>query len=114
MIATLPIGAKLAPQIICALPLGILKVVFAVTRGLPDIHHGPGHAGPAPQCRDPAVHQRHLAARGGVLDYAAAEGAEGGGRGPEGAEDGGGGGRDHGVAAFLVVVFVRDFVDEAG
>jgi hypothetical protein len=115
MIATLPIGAKLAAQIIGALALGILKVVFAVTRGLPDIHHGAGHARPARQRGDPAVHQRHLTARGGVLDDTAAEGPEGGSGGPEGTEDGGGcrAGGGGGVAAFFLVVFVRDFIDEA-
>lgn len=71
MIIPLPIRPKLPPQIIITLILRILKVVFPVTRRLPDIHDGVWDSLLGGEVGHFAVHQGDLAVVR-VLDYAAA------------------------------------------
>ena len=102
------IGAKLAAQVVGALVVRVLKVVFAVGAGLPNVKDGAGDGLAGQQVGDGAVHLADAAAGGGILDDGGAIVAEGSIGGPKGAEDGGGGR----VNVALCDDFVGDFVDE--
>ncbi|KUI59071.1 hypothetical protein VP1G_06335 [Cytospora mali] len=109
-VAAVLVGPELAAQVVGALVLGVLEVVLAIGRGLPDVEDGAGN-GLAVEVGDGAVHLGDAATLGcGVNDDTAAKLAEGRVGGPEGAQDGGGG-RVH---ASLGNDLVRDLIDEAG
>lgn len=82
------VGLELAAQVVGALVLGVLEVVFAVGAGLPDVEDGVRDGLAGEQIRDGAVHQSNAAGGVGVLDDGAAVFAEGGVGRPEGAQDG--------------------------
>jgi hypothetical protein len=103
------ISPELPPEVIIGLILRILEVVFAVRRRLPDVNDNAWDALSGDEVGDGAVHEGDMALVR-ILDYAAAELAEGGIGAPEGAEDGGGGWEDAGFGGDLV----GDFVNEAG
>lgn len=83
------VGPELAAQVVGALVLGVLEVVFAVGAGLPDVEDGVGDGLAGEQVCDGAVHQGDAALGVGILDDGAAVLAEGGVGRPEGAQDGG-------------------------
>lgn len=82
------VGPELAAQVVGALVLGVLEVVFAVGAGLPDVEDGVGDGLAGKQVCDGAVHQGDAALGVGVLDDGGAVLAEGGVGRPEGAQDG--------------------------
>jgi hypothetical protein len=108
VILTVLISLELSPEVIIGLILRVLKVVFAVRRRLPDVNDNTWDALLGDKVGDGAVHKGDMALVW-VLNYAAAELAEGGVRTPEGAEDGGGSGEDAGFGGDLV----GDFIDES-
>lgn len=109
VVFSLVVRSKLPSQVIVALVLRVLEIVFPVGGRLPDIDHGVGDALAGQKIGDLPVHEGRVSAGRGVLDDAAAELAEGSVGRPEGAEDGGGGG----VGAVLGHELVGDFVDES-
>lgn len=105
---SLLVGGELAAKVVLGL-LGILEVVLAVGRGLPDIENGTNDRSASLHVGENTVHVGNLAMRVFVLNNAVAERAERSVRRPEGAEnDVGGGGQ-----ALLGDNLVGDFVNEA-
>jgi hypothetical protein len=82
------VSPEFAAQVVGALVLGVLEVVFAVGAGLPDVEDGVGDGLAGEKVCDGAVHQGDAALGVGVLDDGAAVLAEGGVGRPEGAQDG--------------------------
>lgn len=88
MIISILVRAELPPQVVGLLHVGLLEVVLAAGRGLPDVDDGVGDGLLGDEVGDAAVHQGDLAAVRAAHDGVAVV-AEGGVRRPEGAEDGG-------------------------
>lgn len=80
------VGQELAAQVVVAL-VGVLEVVLAVGRGLPDVQHGPDDGLAGFHVGQSAVHVCHLAVGVGVLDDGVTQTAEGSVGGPEGTQD---------------------------
>ena len=78
MIFSILITLELSPQIIIALVLWILEIVFAVRGCLPDIDDCTWDALAGDHVGDLAVHECWLTVGVGVLDDGTAEFAEGG------------------------------------
>ncbi len=101
------IGAELAAEVVLAL-VGVLEIVLAVRRGLPDVEDSALNGGTSFHICEHAVHVCDFAVGVGVLDDAVAEVAEGSVGRPEGAEDDVGGRRK----ALFGDDAVCDFVNE--
>lgn len=78
------IGTEFAPEVVGALVLGVLEVVLAVGRGLPDVEDGVRDGLAGHQVADDAMHQTHAAVGSRVLDDGASILAERGVGGPKG------------------------------
>lgn len=79
------ISAKLATQVIGALVIRILKVVFAIRAGLPNVKDGAGNGLAGEQVSNGAVHFADAAAGGRILDDRGTVVAKGSIRRPKGA-----------------------------
>jgi hypothetical protein len=82
------VGSELATQVVGALVVGVLEIVFSVGRGLPDIENGAGDGLASDQIANNSVHQNHTAILGRILDDGGAVIAERGIGRPEGSQDG--------------------------
>lgn len=103
------VGAELAAQVVGLLVLGVLEVVLAVGRGLPDVDHDVRDRFLGDKVGDSAAHEGGLAVVRAADDVVAVF-AEGGVGRPERAQDGRGGRR---IVRAGFDELVRDFIDEA-
>jgi hypothetical protein len=105
---SLLIGLELSAEVVLGL-VGVLEVVLAVGRGLPDIENGTDDGGASLHVGENTVHVGDLAVGVGVLNDTVAEGTEGSVGRPEGAENNVGGGGE----ALLGDNLIGDLIDEA-
>ena len=109
-VAALLVGAELATEVVGRLVIGVLEVVLAVGRRLPDVEDGTGDRLAGDHVTDHTVHLGHAAlGRHAVLDDGATELAEGSVGRPEGAQDG----RGRGVDVALGDDLVGDLINKA-
>jgi hypothetical protein len=101
------VGSELAAEVVVGLG-GVLEIVLAVGRGLPDIEDSTDNGLAGLHVLNGTVHEGNTAIGLGVLDDAVAESAEGRIGRPEGAEDNVGGGGD----AVLGNNLVGDLIDK--
>ena len=101
------VGTEFTAQVVLTL-VGVLEVVLAVGRCLPDIEDGACDGGARFHIPQHTVHKCNLAVRVGILNNGVTEFAEGGVGRPEGAEDNVRGGRE----TLFGNDAVRDFVNE--
>lgn len=106
---SLLVGSELATEVVIGL-LGVLEIVLAVGRGLPDVEDGANDGLAGLHVFDDTVHEGDAAVGVGVLDDAVAKSAEGSIGRPEGAENDVGSGGD----AILSNDLVGDLINETG
>ena len=87
-VLALLVAPELSTQVVGRLVVGILEVVLAVGRSLPDVDDSTGNGLLGVEVGDHAVHESDLAVGSGVLNDGAAVLTEGGIGRPEGAQDG--------------------------